>query len=96
MRAFSSAQAFLDSNALQDISCLITDIGMPGMDGFELQRVVSERRADFPVILISGRHEFSHQMHPKGGWFFRKPFDGQSLLAAISDALTRKRGVQNE
>lgn len=69
VRAFSSAQAFLDSNALQDISCLITDIGMPGMDGFELQRVVSERRADFPVILISGRHEFSHQMQPKGGWF---------------------------
>ena len=44
MRAFSSARALLDCNALKEIGCLITDIGMPGMDGFELQRVMSERR----------------------------------------------------
>ncbi len=90
VRAFSSAQALLDSNALQEIGCLITDIGMPGMDGFELQRVMSERRVDLPVILITGRHELAEQMQPKPGWFFRKPFDGQALLAAVADALTGK------
>jgi FixJ family two-component response regulator len=95
VRAFSSAGALLDSSDLQDISCLITDIGMPGMDGFELQRVMSERRVDLPVILITGRHELAEQMQPKAGWFFRKPFDGKALLAAIADALTGK-GNPNE
>lgn len=90
VRAFSSAQALLDSNALQEIGCLITDIGMPDMDGLELQRLMSERRADLPVIVITGRHELIEQMQPKHGWFFRKPFDGQALLAAIADALTGK------
>jgi FixJ family two-component response regulator len=89
VRAFSSAQTLLNSNALLEIDCLITDIGMPGMDGFELQRLMSERRPDLPVILITGRHEIVELLQAKHDWFFRKPFDGQALLAAI-DALTGK------
>jgi FixJ family two-component response regulator len=90
VRRFSSAQTLLDSNALLEIDCLITDIGMPGMDGFELQRVMRERRPDLPVILITGRHEIAELPQAKHNWFFRKPFDGQALLAAIGDALTGK------
>ena len=91
VRAFPSAQALLNSKALPEIDCLITDIGMPGMDGFELQRVMSERRPGLPVILITGRHEITELPQAKHNWFFRKPFDGQALLAAIGDALTGKR-----
>jgi FixJ family two-component response regulator len=90
VRAFSSAQTLLDSNALVEIDCLVTDIGMPGMDGFELRRVMGERRPDLPVILITGRHEIVELVQAKHNWFFRKPFDGQALLAAIGDALTEK------
>ncbi len=90
MRTFSSAQALLGSNALSEIDCLITDIGMPGIDGFELQRAMSERRPGLPVILITGRHEIVELAQAKHDWFFRKPFDGQALLAAIGDALTGK------
>ena len=90
VQAFSSAQKLLSSKALSEIDCLITDIGMPGMDGFELQRVMSEKRPDVPVILITGRHEFADLPKAKQRWFFRKPFDGQALLAAIGDALNGK------
>ncbi|MBZ9601156.1 MULTISPECIES: response regulator transcription factor [Phyllobacterium] len=90
VRAFSSAQTLLDSNTVPEIDCLITDIGMPGMDGFELQRLMSERRPDLPVILITARHEVIELLQAKHNWFFRKPFDGQALLAAIGDALTGK------
>jgi FixJ family two-component response regulator len=90
VRAFSSAQKLLSSNALPEIDCLITDIGMPGMDGFELQRLMSERRPDLPVILITGRHEITELPQVKHNRFFRKPFDGQALLAAIGEALTGK------
>lgn len=90
VRAFSSAQTLLESNTIPEIDCLITDIGMPGMDGFELQRLMSERRPDLPVILITARHEVIELLQAKHNWFFRKPFDGQALLAAIGDALTGK------
>jgi FixJ family two-component response regulator len=90
VRKFSSAQTLLKSNALPEIDCLITDIGMPGVDGFELQRLMSERRPDLPVILITGRHEIAELPQAKHNRFFRKPFDGQALLAAIGDALTGK------
>lgn len=93
VRAFSSARALLNSNALPEIDCLITDIGMPGMDGFELQRLMSERRPDLPVILITGRHEITELPQAKHNLFFRKPFDGQALLAAIGDALNGKENL---
>lgn len=90
VRTFSSPQTLLDSSALQEIDCLISDIGMPGMDGFELRRVMRERRPGVPVILITGRHEIAELPQARQNWFFRKPFDGQALLAAIGDALTGK------
>ena len=93
VRTFSSAQALLDSDAISDIDCLITDIGMPGVDGFELQRLLDEQRPELPVILITGRHEIPEPPETKPNRFFRKPFDGQALLAAIGDALN---GEENQ
>jgi len=87
VRAFSSAQALLDSDAVLEIDCLVTDIAMPGVDGFELQRLLSEQRPELPVILITGRREIAEPPRTKHNRFFRKPFDGQALLAAIGDAL---------
>jgi FixJ family two-component response regulator len=92
VRTFSSAQTFLDSPALPEIDCLITDIGMPGMDGFALQRQMQQERPELPVILITGRHEIASP-HAMRNRFFRKPFDGKALLAAIGDALNGKEGL---
>jgi len=89
-RTFSSAKTLLNSKALAEIDCLITDIGMPGMDGFELQRVMGEKRPGLPVILITGRHEIAELPYAQHNRFFRKPFDTRALLAAIGDALTGK------
>ena len=90
VRTFSSGQSLLNSDALAEIGCLITDIGMPGLDGFELQRLVTQRRPDLPVILITGRHEIAEQPQAKLKRFFRKPFDGQALLEAVTDAVAGK------
>jgi FixJ family two-component response regulator len=89
-RTFSSARTLLDSDALLEIDCLISDIGMSGMDGFELHRLARERRPGLPVILITGRHEIAAPPQEKRSWFFRKPFDGRVLLEAVGDALTDK------
>jgi FixJ family two-component response regulator len=95
-RIYSSAKALIDAG-LSEIDCLITDIGMPAMDGFELHDVVKKARPDLPVFLITGRHEIGDQQRASAkdiSGFFRKPFDGPALLAAVGDAL-RGHGGSN-
>jgi FixJ family two-component response regulator len=94
-RSFSSAQSLL-AGGLSGVDLLITDIGMPGMDGFELRDLVKKARPDLPVFLITGRHEIADQGRVQGiGGFFRKPFDAQVLLSAVGHAL-RNREKEGE
>jgi FixJ family two-component response regulator len=85
--SFSSAGSLL-ADGLSGLNVLITDIGMPGMNGFELRDLVKKQRPDLPVFLITGRHEIADQDRAQGaGRFFRKPFDAHALLKAVADAL---------
>jgi FixJ family two-component response regulator len=87
VRSFSSANSLL-IHGLSDVDVLITDIGMSGMDGFELRDLVRKARPELPVFLITGRHEIADQGRAQGiCGLFRKPFDAQVLLTAIGDAL---------
>ena len=86
-RSFPSAEPLL-AGGLADLDLLITDIGMPGTDGFELRDRVGKVRPELPVFLITGRHEIADQSRAQGvSGFFRKPFDAQALLAAIGTTL---------
>jgi FixJ family two-component response regulator len=93
VRCFPSAEALL-AGGLSGVDVLITDIGMPGTDGFELRDLVQRTRPELPVFLITGRHEIANQDRAQGiTGFFRKPFDGPTLLAAVGDALrTQENG----
>ena len=90
VRVFASPAAMLESGCLAEIDCLISDIDMPTMDGIELVREVSGARPALPIILITGHPEMLNRLLPgKAGPYrsFNKPFDGQELLTAISEAL---------
>lgn len=90
VRSFRSARLFLeDKTALLETDCLIADIGMPVIDGFRLEKLMKQARPELPVILITGRHEIADQQRAiaQGNRFFCKPFDGEALLAVISQAL---------
>lgn len=90
VRLFSSPNALLESSCLREIDCLISDVGMPDMDGFELVRAVQAARPGLPVILVTGRPDLlkrSPLEWPGHYRVFKKPFDGQELLTAIDDAL---------
>ena len=94
VRTFASAKALIDEG-LTDVDCLLTDIGMPTMDGFALHDLVKKSRPDLPVFLITGRHEIGDQQRASAkdiSGFFRKPFDGATLLAAVEEALRAKPG----
>jgi FixJ family two-component response regulator len=90
VRSFASAKALLESGRLAKVDCLISDIDMPVMDGFQLLRVVRAERPELPVILITGHPETLDRLSSSGAdryRVFKKPFDGQELLTAVSDAL---------
>jgi FixJ family two-component response regulator len=90
VRPFTSATALLYSGCLLEINCLISDIDMPGMDGFELLRLVHAVRPGLPTILITGYPDTLKRLPLLDGSnprFFTKPFQGQELLAAVGEAL---------
>jgi FixJ family two-component response regulator len=89
VRTYASADALLAAG-VGEIDCLITDIGMPGMDGLQLRSAVGEMRPDLPVFLVTGRHELGTQRASEvaaASGLFRKPIDGQLLLAAVEKIL---------
>lgn len=86
---FASGPLLLATD-LARVNCLITDIGMPGMDGFQLLDIVKKARPELPVFLLTGRHEIGDQHRATGkdiSGFFMKPFGGHDLLAAIDRTL---------
>jgi FixJ family two-component response regulator len=93
VRLFASGRQFLDT-AMAEVDCVISDIGMPGPDGFALQQIIRNARPTLPVILITGRHEFAAAEHDaaRGGRrLFEKPFDTRELLGAIGSELQASR-----
>lgn len=87
---FPSAEALLDSGALEVADCLISDVRMPGMDGLELQRIVRNESPRLPVILISGQLDAEvreRALCSGAAAFLYKPFEGEELLRVIQRAL---------
>jgi len=86
---FGSAAAFLGSGCLARIDCLISDIDMPLIDGFDLLRSVHAARPGLPVIFITGHPEMLDRLPAAEASHYRvfkKPFDGPALLDAVSGA----------
>ena len=91
-RAFSSAEAFLSSDYVDETSCVILDIAMPGMSGLDLQKELRRRGLEIPVIFITGgKDEALRARAFKQGAakVLCKPFSDTVLLDALNTALQR-------
>jgi FixJ family two-component response regulator len=89
-RVFSSAEEFLSSVFIDETSCLILDIAMPGMSGPELHQELKRRGEEIPVIFITGQKDetIRAQVLEQGATgFLLKPFSDAALLAAVKTAL---------
>jgi FixJ family two-component response regulator len=92
--SFASAAALLDSDQLQEIDCVISDIDMPGKDGLELLGQIHSIRPRLPTILITGYPDRLLRLPLVGGAkprAFTKPFQAEEFLAAIADAVGKPR-----
>src|SRR6266705_2905260 len=90
--AFASAEEFLDSKSAGETACLILDLRMPGMNGLELQRRLSQNGNPVPIIFLSAQASEEDErsaLRLGAVQFLRKPVSKEALLGAIRDALKR-------
>lgn len=87
---FASAEDFLESDHIDDTSCVITDVQMPGLSGVELQSVLIARGARLPIIFITAFPEdrVRRSVLEAGAiGFLSKPFEEAVLIEHLQAAL---------
>ncbi len=92
VRTFESGEEFLAGYKPVSAGCLITDIRMPGMSGFDLAGEMTARAIDLPVIMITGDGDAAAErraMKLGAVGFFHKPVRFSILLDAVEKAIAR-------
>lgn len=96
--AFASAQEFLDALKPDCPSCLVLDVRLPDVDGFELQAQLAMEPHP-PIVFITGHGDIPmtvRAMKLGAVDFLEKPFRNNELLAAIETGLRRDREARGE
>jgi FixJ family two-component response regulator len=95
-RACASAGEFLACPPATGPSCLVLDVGLPDLNGLDLQDRIARERAEMPIIFITGYGDVPmtvRAMKAGAAEFLTKPFTEDVLLTAIASALERSRAV---
>jgi len=91
---FASAEKFLQSPRLDDTSCLITDLQMPGLSGVELQKLLVAQGRRMPIIFMTAFPEErmrARAMEAGALGFLSKPFESETLIKLIGKAIEAGR-----
>ena len=93
VRGFASAEEFLESDDTRNAECVVLDIAMPGMSGLDLQRELSRRERNVPIIFITahGDEGVRRRVCERGAVdCLLKPFTDTALLEAMQAAMKHK------
>ena len=88
--SFESAEDLLNSGRLQEISCLIADVRMPGLSGLELQARLKAEQCPVPIIFVTAHGDAKMRiqaMRDGAVEFLTKPFDNAVLLEMVHAAV---------
>jgi len=99
VEVYVSAQEFLARPRLDGPSCLVLDIGLPGLSGLDLQSRMAELHQHIPIVFITGHGDIPMSVRAmKAGAveFLTKPFVDQDLLDGIQVAIERDRIARSE
>ncbi|MBX9602650.1 MAG: response regulator [Bryobacteraceae bacterium] len=96
--AYESGEAALADPAFTGADCLILDIQLPGISGFEVRRRLAEQGSPRPALFITAQDkgESAHWLRQLDGRpCLRKPFDGRLLISTIESVLSSGRGLSS-
>jgi len=94
VETFASAQEFLARPRAHAPNCLVLDVGLPDLNGLDLQKRIAVDRTDLPIIFITGHGDIPMTVQAmKAGAveFLTKPFGDEALLSAIRNAIERSQ-----
>ena len=83
---FSSAEELLEAKVLDGAVCLVLDVHLPGMTGFELYDRLTAKRPPCPVIFMTGYDEPAARARSTEAGavaYLVKPFAGKRLIESI-------------
>ncbi len=92
--AFASGEALLEASGASSAACLVLDVHLPGLSGFDLQRRLSEAGSRRPVIFITAHDEPASRVQAASlgaAAYLTKPFPGKELLRAVQAAVGAPR-----
>ena len=93
---YESAEEFLEFAPEPDGGCLVLDIHLPKMTGFDLQEKLISRGAKYSVIFITAFDNLHWQKRARkmgAAAYLRKPFNEQAMLDAIDQYRQRRKGL---
>jgi two-component system response regulator FixJ len=97
VRAYPTADAFIQAHPPLEHACVVTDVRMPGMNGLELVQHLRKVGSTAPVIVMTGHADVPMAIQAmKAGVadFLEKPFSDDAIVEAIRSALSRSADQQ--
>lgn len=94
VKTFASPAEFLERLDPVASGCAVLDLAMPRLDGLALQKALSARGSELPILFVTGRGDIPKSVEAmKMGAvdFLTKPVDGEKLLAAVRRAMEMDR-----
>jgi FixJ family two-component response regulator len=92
VQTFESAHAFLEWSRCNRPCCVLLDLGLPGMNGLQIQAELHDRGIDCPIVFLSGQADVLTSvaaMKAGAADFLTKPVDADILIDAITTAVRR-------
>jgi FixJ family two-component response regulator len=92
LTTYASAEDFLGSDHINDTSCLITDVHLPGLSGVELYQRLRADGFAAPTIFVTGHPDETTRTQALAAGavaFLSKPFGKKTLLDCLKTALSR-------
>ena len=99
VEAFDDASDFLAQRRPDQPACLVLDLAMPDVDGFDVQRMLTKIGDRLPIVFLTGHGDIPSSVRAiKAGAdnFLAKPVEGDDLVSAVRDALKRSRAQRAE
>jgi FixJ family two-component response regulator len=97
VKGYESAESLLSEISITPPDCVIADLAMPGLNGLDLQKSLTELELDFPIVFVTGAGDIRSSvtaMRAGAVDFLAKPVEQQDLLAAVNRALARGRAAR--